>query len=118
MRPEWACPPPALAVVGLTPRIGMWPQPWTVSQCNWLADQRRGENSVPSVKPAVGAPLEPIDDIVPHGRRVEAVEHDNRLAVRDVVAIGIGNEQQVGGAQRPDPAEADFDAGQFLPFVP
>ena len=82
------------------------------------ADQRGGQNAVPSVEPAVRPPLQAVGDVVPDARVVPAIEHHLRFAVGHVVAVAIGNEEQARRTQRPDAAEADLDAGQYLALVP
>ena len=67
------------------------------------------EDAVAAVEPAVGAPDEAVERFV----RVfvaPAVEQLLRLAVGLVVAVFVGNEEQVRGGADPDAAEADFQA--------
>ena len=74
-----------------------------------LADARVREHAVAAVEPAVRAPDEGVERLV----RVlvgPAVEQDLRLAVGHVVAVAIGNEQQVRRRADPHAAEADFQA--------
>ena len=47
-------------------------------------------------------------------RRGEAVEHDLGRSVGDVVAVAVGNEQELGRAHQPDAAEAELDAREHL----
>src|SRR5262249_19888236 len=58
-----------------------------------LADERRRQNSMPAVEPAIGAPFQAVDDVVPDGAFVPSVEQYDRLAVGNIVAIGVGNEE-------------------------
>ncbi len=82
------------------------------------ADVRIGLNAVPAVKPAVRPPAQAVGDIVPNDAFVEAVEHHLGLAVRNVVAVAVGDEQEPRRTKGPDAAKTDFDAGQFLALVP
>src|SRR5262249_26766099 len=72
----------------------------------------------PAIEPAVRAPRQPVDDVVSDAAHRPAIQHDLRLAIGHVVAIPVGNEQQVRGTEDPHAAEADRDAGQVLPLVP
>ena len=47
----------------------------------------------------------------------EAVEHDLGRTVGDVVAVAVGDEQQLGRAEQPDAAEPELDAAEPLDVV-
>jgi hypothetical protein len=81
------------------------------------ADVARGENAVAAVEPAVGSPFETVDHVV-LGLSSPAVEDDLRLAVGHVVAVFVGNEEQVRGAGDPDAAVAVLYPGQRVALVP
>ena len=78
-----------------------------------FADLRVGEDTVTSVKPAVGSPGESVQRFV--GVLIApAVEEDLGLAVGDVVLIGVRVEKKVGRRADVDAAEADRDpAGEI-----
>ena len=64
------------------------------------ADAAGGEDAVAAVEPAVGAPLEAVEDVV-LGLGGPAVEDDLGLAVGHVVAVLVGDEEQDAGRSRP-----------------
>jgi len=71
-----------------------------------------------TVKPAVGSPAESIGKIVvvvPGDG--EAIEDDFGLAIGDVVAIAIRNEEELRRTHCPDAAASEFDAGEHLQLV-
>lgn len=73
-----------------------------------LADLRVIEDALVAVKPAVRSPHEAVEAFV----RVlvaEAIEQDLRFAVRFVVAIFVGDEEEVRSRTDPDAAETDFE---------
>ena len=78
-----------------------------------LADQRVREHAVATIQPTVGAPDKRIERLV-RVLLTPAVEQLYRRAIRLVVAVSIGNEQQI--RRRPDPhsAEADFQAADQI----
>ncbi len=84
---------------------------------SWRADDRKGLYAVPPVEPSVRSPLEPVYHVVAYAVVVPAVEHDLGLAVGLVVPVGVGNEEQVGGAGRPHAPEAHRQASQPLQVV-
>ena len=78
-----------------------------------LADLRVREDAVAAVEPAVRSPGEGVQRLV----RVlvaPAVEQDLRRAVGLVVAVRVGNEQQVRRRADPDAAEADLEAADEI----
>ena len=88
-----------------------------------LADVRMREHAVTAVQPAVGAPDERVERFVRVLIR-PAVEQHLRRAVRFVVAVFVGNEQQLGRRADPHAAETDFEPadqvelfGEHGPFV-
>ncbi len=81
-------------------------------------DVRGALDAVAGVQPAVGAPLEAIGRGMPDRVFVDAVEHDLRRTIGNVVAVAIGNEQQLRQVQHPHAAEADLDAGGFAALIP
>ena len=82
-----------------------------------LADVREfDEDAVAAPEPAVGPPLQGVEHVV-LGLDVPAVELDDRRAVGPVVAVAVGEEEQVGRGADPDAAEAQLDAGEVGPFI-
>ena len=77
-----------------------------------LADQRGRGDAVAAVEPAVRPPGQIADDVV-LGFERPAVEQNFGRAVGLVVAVGIGNEDQVRCSSEPHAAEADFDAAEI-----
>ncbi len=71
-----------------------------------------------TIEPAIGTELQTIDDVVAYRLGVEAVEHHDRLAVGDEVAVGIGNEKQLRRAGDPDAALTDCDGSETFALVP
>ena len=74
-----------------------------------LADARVGEDAVAAVEPAVGAPGEAVERLV----RVvlaPAVEEDLRRPVGPVVAVLVGDEQELG--RRADPPRRSRPPGR------
>ena len=72
-----------------------------------LADIGVGEHAVAAVEPAIGAPGERVEGFV--GVVVSpAVQQDLWRAVGHVVAVGIGNEQEVRRRTDPHPTEANL----------
>ena len=74
-----------------------------------LADDGMGEDAVTTVEPAIGAPDEGVERFV-GVLPAPAVEEHLRLTVGDVVAVGVGNEEEVGGRTDPHAAETDREA--------
>src|SRR5207248_6744256 len=72
-----------------------------------LADVRARLDAIAAVEPAVRPPGEGVEDVVLGLQEVPAVEDADRRAVRLVVAIAVGNEQEVRRAAQPDAAEAE-----------
>ena len=81
-----------------------------------LADARVGEDAVAAVEPAVGAPDEGVERLV-GVLLAPAVEQDLRRTVGPVVAVSVGNEQQVRGRADPDAAEADLEAADQVQLL-
>ena len=79
------------------------------------AQAGRAGMAAAAVQPAVGPPAQAVGEVVVvvlgDG---EAVEHHLRRPVGPVVAVSIGQEQQLRRAEQPDPAPADFNAGEHL----
>src|SRR5438046_996367 len=71
----------------------------------WPADVRRAGPAVPAVEPAVRAPGEPVGEVVPALLVTEPVEDHLRLAVGPVVAVAVGDEQQIRRGHDPHAAE-------------
>ena len=83
-----------------------------------FADGGGAGDAVAGVEPAVGAPLEAVGDVVADAVGLEAVEEDDGFAVGHVVAVAVGEEEEIRRAEREDAAEAEFDAGEKLRAVP
>ena len=71
-----------------------------------------------AVEPAVGAPAQAVDDIVPHLVGVEAIEDHFGFAVGFVVAVFVGEKEDVRRTRGPHAAEAQLDAGELAGAVP
>ena len=82
------------------------------------ADIAGAGSSAAAVKPAIGAPAEAVGKVVVvvlgDG---EAIEDDFGFSIGDVVAIAIGNEEELGRAHGPNSAASQFDAGEHLQLV-
>ena len=76
------------------------------------------EDAVPTVEPAVGPPAQAVDDVVAHLVGIEAVEDDFRFAVRFIVAVFVGEKEDVRRACGPHAAEAELDTGKLAGAVP
>ena len=81
-----------------------------------LADLRGGQDAVATPEPAVGTPVQGVEHVV-LSVDAPAVELDDRRAVGPVVAVAVGDEDQVGRGADPDPAEPQRDAGVVGPSV-
>ena len=62
------------------------------------------EHAVAAVEPAIGPPDERIERLV-RVLRAPAVEQDRGLSVGDVVAVGVGDEKEIGRRAHPDAAK-------------
>ncbi len=81
-----------------------------------LADLRVGEHAVAAVQPAIGAPGERVQGLV----RVlipPAVEEDLGRAVGLVVAVAVGDEEELRGRTDVDPAEPQLDPADEVELV-
>src|SRR5690606_6616575 len=82
----------------------------------WFSDARMRKHAVTPVEPTVGSPDKRVERFV----RIlvaEPVEQHLWLAVRLVVAVAIGDEQQVRGRPDPHAAETDFQStDEVQPF--
>jgi hypothetical protein len=83
-----------------------------------LADLRLALDALVAVEPAVRPPLEAVDDAVADLAVVPAVEHGDGVAVRNVVAVRVGDEDHAGRRAAPDAAVSGEDAGEILGAVP
>ena len=81
-----------------------------------LADARVGEDTVAAVKPAVRAPGEAVERLVGIVL-APAVEQDLGRSVGPVVAVAVGDEQEMRGRADPDAAETDFQAAHQIEVV-
>jgi hypothetical protein len=83
-----------------------------------LADLAGAGAAAATVEPAAGSEAETVGEVVvvvlSDG---ETIEDDLRLGVGDVVAVFIGDEEELGRAHRPEAAASGFDAGEPLEFV-
>ncbi len=82
-----------------------------------LADQRPRQDSVASIKPAVRSPGQGVECVV-LGFQRPAVEQHLRRSVGFVVAVFIGDENQIRSRAQPHAAEAQLDSGEVTAFVP
>ena len=71
-----------------------------------------------AIKPTIGSPAKPIDDVVTNYIAFKSIEQNLWLTIGDVIRIPIGNEHQIGSGSDPDAAHSDFDTGQLLPLIP
>src|SRR5436305_792263 len=69
-----------------------------------------------AIEPAIRTPGQAVYEIVP-GLEGEAIEVDDRWAVRNIVAIFVWNEEQVGRRSNPDAAKAERNTAETMPFV-
>ena len=72
---------------------------------------------MPPVQPAVGAPFEAVDHVVAYTIVIPPVQDDLGFSIRNVIQIGIGNEQKVGSAGSPDSAETYRQPRQSLQVI-
>ena len=77
-----------------------------------LADARVRQDAITAPEPAVGTPFQSIEHIM-LSFCVPAVELDDGLAVGPVIAIAVGNEEQVWRGTHPHAAEAKLDPGEI-----
>ena len=73
---------------------------------------------MPRIQPAIRPPLQSVRRRMSDRRFVKSVEHNLRRTIGNVVAVSVGNEQQVRQTDGPDAAVADFDTGQLAGRVP
>ena len=78
-------------------------------RCAGFTDERVGKDALATIEPAVGSPDEGVEGFVSI-LDAPAVEEDFRFGVGDIVAIGIGNEDEVGRGTEVDSAVSDGDA--------
>ena len=71
-----------------------------------FADGGVRKHTVAAVEPAVGTPDEGVERLM-GVLRAPAVEQHRRFAVGDVVAIGVGNEHELGGCAHPHASKPD-----------
>ena len=81
-----------------------------------LPDPGVGEHPVAAVEPSVRPPDEAVERLV-LVMAPPPVEHDLRFAVRHVVAVPVGNEEQVRRLAHPHPAEPDLEAAHEAQLV-
>ena len=74
-----------------------------------FSDEGVGENALATVEPAVGAPDETVESFV-SVVHAPAVEENFWFGIGNVVAIGVGNENEIGWSTEVDSAVADGDA--------
>lgn len=84
--------------------------------CSRFSDQGRVEHSVATVKPAVMTPEERVGGLMGIVGR-KAIEQNLRRAVGFVVAIGIGDEEELGSTRGEDTAVTDFESGDEVEIV-
>lgn len=84
--------------------------------CAWFSDEGVGEDALAAVEPAVGSPDEGVEGFVPV-LHAPSVVKDFGFGVGDVVAVCVGNEDEVGWGAEVDAAMADGDAGGEGEFV-
>jgi len=97
------------------PDAAVQPDPVAVRRAG-PADPRIGKNAVATVEPAVRSPGETVDDVV-FRLETPAVEQDFGRAVRNVVVIAVGNENQLRRGAEPDAAETERDAGKIAALI-
>lgn len=75
-----------------------------------FSDERVGKNALATVEPAVGSPDETVEGFVAV-LHAPAVEKNFGFGVGNVVAISVGNENEIWGSAEVDPAVSDGNAG-------
>src|SRR5690242_2362021 len=73
---------------------------------------------MPAIKPSIRPPAQPVHDIVADLLLIEPIQEHFRLAVWHEISISVWNENEPRRAQRPDAAETDLHAREFLCLVP
>ena len=73
---------------------------------------------MPSIKPTVWSPHQPVRKVVTNRICVEPVKQNLRRSVGNVIAIRIRNEHQLRWCHHIDTAKANFDAGHLHALVP
>ena len=81
-----------------------------------FSDERVGENALATVEPAVGAPDETVEGFVAV-LHAPAVEKYFGFGVGNIVAISVGNENEIGRRAEVDPAVSDGNSGGEGDFV-
>ena len=67
-----------------------------------LADLGRSSKALATVEPAIGAPVETVDRLVPIANAPARQANLDGIGVHLVVSIPIGQEEQIGGGTQPD----------------
>ena len=83
-----------------------------------FADGGSRLDAMASVEPAVGPPFEAVQDIMTNDVVIPAVEQDFRRPVGNIIAVAIGDENEIRGAGSKYTTEAKRDAGELLSLVP
>ena len=78
-------------------------------RCPGLAHQRTGENPMAAVKPAIRAPGETVKRLV-RILKTPTIEQDLWRSIGHVVAIRIGNEEQIRRSAHPHAAEPQLES--------
>ena len=83
-----------------------------------FANRGSARDSVSAVEPAIRSPFQAVGEIVADVFALETVEHDDGIAVGHVVTVAVREKKKIRRTQRPDAAEADFEARENLRAVP
>ena len=81
-----------------------------------LAHLRSGGDAVAAVQPPIGTPRQAVEHVVLAGH-VPAIQQHLGRPIGHVVAIAVGNEQQIRQRADPNAAEAQRQAGEVHPLV-
>lgn len=87
-------------------------------RCARFPDGGCGLNPVPPVEPAVRPPFETVDDVMADGVVLPAIEQHFRGSVRNIIAVTVGDKDEVRGARRKNSTEAKRDARELLSLIP
>ncbi len=78
-----------------------------------FADERLRLNSIQAMEPAIGSPCQIVDGVVAGFLDIPTIEQHLGGAIGHIVAVGVGNEKQIGQAQQPNAMKAHGHAGEI-----
>ena len=82
------------------------------------ADLARRRGAAATVQPAIRPPAQAVGEgviVLPRDR--EPIENDFGRTIGNIVAVAVGNEQELRRAKQPDAAKTQFDAAEALNVV-